>query len=164
MNFKKIFAFKTNFKYIAWILWVVFLANSLTYFSAPFLESTEKHQSAEYLKLFIIILVGIALIESGVTILIRHFAIIRPYKKGSYSPYQGPFRFLMVGLINWIFAESVVIYGTVVFLMSGRIWPVWFFGCLGIALLIYHSPRLGCFSPTTAMGSDIVDATFTQIK
>lgn len=164
MNLRRIFSLRNNIRYIAWFLWLIILANSLTFFSSPFLKNAEKIQNADYLKLLFIILVAIAIIESGVTILIRHFAIIRPFKRGTYSPYLRPFRFLIVGLINWIFAESIVIYGTVCFFMSGQIWPVLFFGCLGIATLIYHIPRLSRFSPTAHMGSDIVDATFSQIK
>ena len=104
MNLRRIFSLRNSIIYISWFFWFVFLANSLTFFSTPFLKHSEKIQNADHLKLLFIILVGVAIIESGVTILIRYFAIIRPFRRGTYNPYQRPFRFLIVGLINWIFS------------------------------------------------------------
>lgn len=164
MDLRKYFAFKTNFKYIAWFLWFLFVANALSDFSGPFLNSNEHISKSDYNKYVAYFLILFALLESGVTFLIRYLALTRPAKKGSYSPYDWPFRFLIVGVINWICSGSIVLYGPVVYYMSGLVWPVIFFGSLGFLLFLFHSPRLGQFRIEPKESHDIMDASFSQIK
>ena len=56
-----------------------------------------------------------------------------------------------------------LIYGSVLFVISGEIWLVVFFGFLGIALLLFHSPRLGAFAKELNEEPDIIDTSFSQI-
>ena len=164
MDLSKYFVFKTNFKYIAWFVWFLFVANALSDVSGPFLNSNENISKSDYNKYIGYFLILFALLESGVTLLVRHLALTRPARKGSYSPYDRPFRFLIVGIINWICSGSIVLYGPVVYYMSGLVWPVLFFGALGFLLFLYHSPRLGQFRIASKESSNIMDASFSQIK
>ena len=164
MNLKKYFTLKANFKYIAWFLWVLIIANALTDFLGPFLNSEKQVNKSDYNNLVTYFLVFFALIECVVTVLIRYFALIRPAKKGTCSPFKDPFRFLLVGVINWLCAGSIVLYGPIVFYMSGQVWPVILFGCFGIFLFLFHSPRLGQFKYELNGSPDIVDVSFPQIK
>lgn len=164
MSIKKYFFSKKPFEYIAWFLWFIVLACIFSNLTIPLFKPVDKIQKTGYMKIFMISLICVALIQMGATILFRYYALIRPNKKGSYTPYQGPIRFVLVGLINWIFSESIAIYGIVVFFMSGQIWPVLFFGLLSIGLLIYHSPRIGQFDTIPNTGSNAIDTSFTQVE
>jgi hypothetical protein len=164
MNIKKYFFSKKPFEYIAWFLWFIVLASVFSNLTIPLFKPVDNIQKPGYMKIFMISLICVALIQSGATILFRYYALIRPNKKGSYTPYQGPIRFVLVGLINWIFADSIAIYGIVVFFISGQMWPVLFFGLLSIALLFYHCPRLGQFGAMPHTSSNAIDASFTQVK
>lgn len=163
MNFSQLFAFKKNFKYIAWFFWFIFFINALLRIYSPFVSSTENIQKADYLDMLIPALIIAALIEAIGTILIRYFALIRPSKKGTYNPYFGPLRFFLVGIINWILSGGIVVYGTVIFFLSGETWPVLLFGVTGILLLIFHSPRLGPFIKEPNQKEGIIDTPFSKV-
>lgn len=157
-------SFKKSYKYIAWFVWVIFLINALRNIANPFINPLVSFEKPTWVNMLNFFLIIVSLVEGGLTIIIRYLALIRPFKKGSYSPYKGPLRFLFVGIINWICSVGMVICGTVIYSLSGEIWPVIFFGCLGLALLIYHSPRLGPFKDSSVIDTEVIDAPYSEIK
>jgi hypothetical protein len=162
MNFAKIFLLRNNFKYIAWFIWSIFLFNALIYFYQPFIASEENIQKSDHASILFISLTMVALLEAAATIVFRYFALIRPSKKGTYSPPSGPIRFLLVGFVNWVCSNSIIIYGLVLYYMTGSPRFLLVFGPIGLVLLIFHSPRLGPFKKKMTSGTDKVDTSFPQ--
>ncbi len=162
MNFAKIFLLRNSFKYIAWFFWSIFLFNALTYFYHPFIASEENIQKSDHVNILSISLTIVALIEAAATIFLRYFALIRPWKKGTYSPCSGPVRFLLVGFVNWACSNSIIIYGLVLYYMSGETKLLFFFGPIGMVLLFFHSPRLGPFKKKVNSETDNVDTSLSQ--
>ena len=157
---KKLLSLRNNFKYVAWFFWCFFIFNSLVDLCFPLIIPKQDIHIVDHIRLIISSLAVVALIEAGITVLLRYFALIRPAKKGTYHPHGGPFRFLIVSLVNWAFAESIAIYGAVTYYMSGQVWPTLLFGGIGLVLLLFHSPRLKPFDMEPSTGPDAVDASF----
>lgn len=133
--------------YVAWLIWSSYLLCALLHFFVPFinLEGDIEGTNFSTIHMLIVLLVVAALIQCLITIGLRYFALIRPGRNGTYNPYSGPVRFLVVGMINWTSSTAIVYYGTTIYLLSGAMWPIMLFGVFGLLLLLYHSPRLSAF-------------------
>ncbi len=129
----------------AWIIWGLLLFTSLEYISGPFIYPVSNPESEIYFKLFITVLIIFALLEAIITILVRYFFIIRPYKKGTYDPNVKFTRYFVVGVISWVCSSAICFYGPITYQMFGLYWPHIIFGIIGVFLLLYHSPRMGPF-------------------
>jgi hypothetical protein len=162
MGVPKFLLLRNNFKYIAWFLWSIFVYNALVYFYHPFAASKEIIQKSDNVNILFVSLAIVAVIEAAATILFRYFTLIRPAKKGTYTPYSGPIRFLLVGVVNWACSNSIIIYGLVLYYMSGETWFLLFYGIVGSVLLFFHSPRMGPFKNKLIPETDNVDTSFSQ--
>jgi hypothetical protein len=130
---------------VAWFLWIIFAINLVSYIFAPFVSPSTSAEFYDWINIVIYSLLIAAIIEAGITFLIRHFAIIKPYKNGTYNPHQKFFRYLIVGILNWFIAASITLYGTILYYMSEILWPHYIFSTIGLFLILYHCPRLGPF-------------------
>ncbi len=130
---------------IAWVVWTLFFINSFKYIISPFVEPMANIKTYDWIQPLIISLIIATLIEAAVTILIRYFLLIRPYKNGTYDPKKKFTRFFIVGIIIWLCSNGICIYGPIIYFMSGLYWPHIIFGIIGTTLLIYHSPRMKPF-------------------
>jgi uncharacterized membrane protein YbhN (UPF0104 family) len=162
MDFAKIFLLRNNYKIIAWSLWFICATHALTYFCHPFIAPEQYIQKSDHVNVVFISLTLVALIEAAATVLFRYFTLIRPAKKRTYSPYSGPARFILVGFVNWICSNSIIIFGLVLYYMSGETWPLLFFGLIGSVLLLFHSPRIGPFKKKVHFETGSDDASYTQ--
>ncbi len=130
----------------AWAVWASFALNSVRYILIPFVEPATNIQAKDWIQMLIFLLIIVSVLEAGVTILIRYFAIVKPYRRGTYNPHDRFARYFIVGAVNWLISNTVVHYGTILYYMSGIYWPHCLLSSMGIALLLYHTPRLGPFT------------------
>lgn len=137
----------STFHAIAWLIWSLFSVNCGIYIMAPFVDSKIKVDlsSQSWFKYFILALIVASILEALLTIIIRYYAITRPYKRGRYNPHDSFARFFITAILNWIICNSIALYGTILYYMSGIYWTHILFASIGAVLLIYHSPRLGKF-------------------
>ena len=140
--------------FIAWLIWIfhvyiVLFGGLYPLGHIPFINPEEtiqpEHQNINIAMISTAFIV-VALIEGLITIALRHYALIKPSRKGTYTPYSGPLRFLIVGFLNWTFSTAIVLYGTLLHFMTGDKWPLLLFGAIGLPLLLYHIPRVGLFT------------------
>ncbi len=138
---------------VAWLIWAIFVKNIIGYIAAPFIAESNPSEPIDTINLVIYGLLGATLVATGITFLIRHFAIMKPFKKGTYNPQNKFSRYLIVGIVAWFISNVITLYGTVVYFMSGIIWPHYIFSAVGAFLLLYHCPRLGPFNNNLASNS-----------
>lgn len=131
---------------VAWLIWAIFVENIIGYISAPFYLESTPSLPIDTSNLVIYGLLAASFVATGITFLIRHFAIMKPFKKGTYNPNNKFFRYLIVGILCWFISNCIALYGTVVYFMSNIIWPHYIFSIVGALLLLYHSPRLSPFN------------------
>lgn len=129
--------------YVAWITWSIIFLIAIRNFSVPFI--TQKAEPLQWSDQVLYAIIVFSLLETGITFLLRHFAIMKPFKNGRYNPNTQVARFFIIGILNWIISNSIVFYGTMTYCIYGTIWQHYFFGILGFALLVFHAPRLGPF-------------------
>ena len=131
---------------IAWVIWAFFFADGLYRLLSPYIEPATDIKNYDWINILIASVFVVAILEGGVTILIRYLAILRPYKNRNYNPHDSFARFFMICFINWFLASSLPVYGLILYYMSG-FWGVHFIlGIMGMLLIIYHSPRLKPFT------------------
>jgi len=131
---------------IAWGIWFLFFTICLGYLLSPFISPRTAAENFDWIYILIATLFIVAVLEAGITILIRYLAVSRPYKRGTYNPNDRFARFFIVCFINWFLANSITVYGLILYYMSGFLWVYFIFGTMGTILLIYHSPRLKPFN------------------
>lgn len=135
-------------KILMWSIWCLFFVSIVFYIpgtKAAFKLSPTDIDSDWFIIVAITISV-LTLFEALLTIIVRHFILVRPSMRGTFNiqTFQGRMRFLLVSILNWIIVDSVAFYGVVLYVMSDRIEFMYSFGLVGLSLLIIHSPR---FSP-----------------
>lgn len=165
MNLKKYLPITKTSHGIAWVVWALFFANSIKYFFTPYLKPATNIEQQDWINLLIYSLLIASVLEVGVTLLIRYFALLRPFKKGSYNPNKSFVRFFIVGLINWFCSNCIVLYGPIIYYISGFLWPHFVFSFIGFVLLFYHSPRLKPFSGTSISKNvtDVIDTSWSKL-
>lgn len=130
---------------VAWVIWALFFINCVRYLISPYVEPRTSTENYDWTNLLMASLFAVAIIEAGITVLIRYLAILRPYKRETYNPHDRFARFFIVCFVNWFLANSITLYGPILYYMSGFLWVHFIFGSMGVFLLIYHSPRLKPF-------------------
>lgn len=130
----------------AWLIWSVTMASAMILLVMPLFMPAEESRAFDGILMITLCLFLFALIKGGATVVIRRWALMRPFQSGIYTPQKGPIRFLIIHLFNWFCCESIMVYGLVIYYMSGLIWPVFLFGVLGVPLFFYHRPSLKPFS------------------
>ena len=138
---------------ITWPIWCLFLISVIFYIpgtKTAFEQSPANIDSSDWFFMLVIAISIMAIIESLLTITIRHFALIRPAVRSGLNIHSlgGGIRFLIVNVLNWFIAETVAVYGMVLYIMSERIEFLYIFGFAGVCLLIFHAPRLSPYLST----------------
>lgn len=151
---------------IAWVVWALFFINCVRYLISPFIEPRINAENYDWINLLMVSLFIAAMLEAGLTILIRYLAILRPYKRKTYNPHERFARFFIVCFINWFLGNSITLYGPIFYYMSGFLWAHFIFGTMGAFLLIYHSPRLKPFTKMKKglVQNEILETEYSQIK
>lgn len=132
---------------IAWAVWLFFLYVTISYIpgTKEALElSPANIETSTWFSKFAIVIIIVAIIEAGLTLLLRHFALIKPVQKGTYNieSIGGSIRFLFVNILIWFIAETLPVYGLILYIISEQIAFFYSFSIAGIILLIIHAPRL----------------------
>jgi len=132
---------------IVWPIWCLFLVSMVFYIQGiktALEQSPVNIDSRDWFLMIAVAISIIAIIETLITVTIRHFALVRPAMRRTFNicSLSGGIRFLLVNLLNWLIAETVVVYGMVLYIMSDRIEFLYIFGFAGLSLLIFHAPRL----------------------
>lgn len=109
------------------------------------LQSPRSTTSYDWVPMATYIWIFVAIIFSIITLLIRHFAVIKPYKNGEYNPHLNFARFFATTIVNLILSCSVVCLGMLSYSLGGEIWVLYFLSVLGFILFLFHSPRLSQF-------------------
>ena len=146
---------------IAWFVWGIHAFCALAFLYVPLVhiplvnpEAAFQHPDFQQsLTLLVVGLIAVALTEVLITIALRHYALVRPARKGTFSPDRNPVRFLVVCIITWLISVAIVFYGAVIYYVSGDKWPLLLFGAIGLALLVFHSPRFSAFEKREAVHS-----------
>jgi hypothetical protein len=140
-----------SIRLVAWPLWIILLVTYLADavpvsghlsdlpFGRRVLQSNDQAT-------FEIVLGIAALIVAILTILLRHYLLIK-IKKGTISigSFKGKIRFVLIHLANWLISGIIVNIG-ILFAYEAKhtVWTYVFF-ILYISLMLFHSPRLGPF-------------------
>ncbi len=132
------------FRILSWVCWSWIFASMFIYFLVPSwnLKTTEVLDNVFY-----ILLAGVIIINSiivAMIFLIRHFGLLKPVAKGTYTPknFRGILRFFLLNLLFWIFTDIIAGTGIFLFFVSGKAWPIYFFGTFALCLMFFLTPRL----------------------
>lgn len=133
-------------KIISLVLWLFTIVTVISYIPMSISSLNQSNPTGnpdEMSILFIVLLFIISMVEIFITIVIRHFALVRPAKRGTLKidTLGGGIRFFLVHFLNWSFAESIAIYGMVLLFMYGKIWFLFVFCPISLGTLIFHAPR-----------------------
>ena len=133
-------------KVISFIIWSFSVISVILYFPMAiysFNHSKLNGTISEMNIIFIVALSIFSIIQILLTLVIRYFALIRPAIRGTFriNTIGGGIRFFLINFLNWALAESVAIYGMVLYFMYGKILFLLVFGFIGFGALIFHVPR-----------------------
>lgn len=147
-----------KFSLLAWTIWFFVFFISLGDVALPFISPRTSTNSYDWAFQLNCGLIFFSVVSSGITILIRHYAIMKPYKNGSYNPLNNHVRFIIVGVLNWMISSLIIFYGTLTYYLTGIMWQYFILSALGFSLLLFHSPRLGSFKkddgPCSTIGGE----------
>ena len=107
-------------KIISWIIWLIPVASIIAYIPMSKYGLNQSHPSNEIKDVSIVFITCISIIalaESILSLVIKYFALTKPSKLGNFiiNTFPGGLRFFIVNFINWIFAESIAIYGVILY-------------------------------------------------
>ncbi|MEJ2157401.1 MAG: hypothetical protein P8X96_18890 [Desulfobacteraceae bacterium] len=133
-------------KVISFIIWSFSVISVILYFPMAiysFNHSKLNSSISEMNIIFIVALSIFSIIQISLTLVIRYFALIRPAIRSTFriNTTGGGIRFFLVNFLNWALAESVAVYGMVLYFMYGKILFLLVFGFVGFGALIFHVPR-----------------------
>lgn len=137
-------------KVISFIIWSFSVVSVILYFPMAIYSFNHSQLNSTISEMNIILIVVLSIFsifQISITLVIRHFALIRPAIRGTLriDTIGGGIRFFLVNFLNWALAESVAIYGMVLYFMYGKILFLWVFGFVGFGALIFHVPRFKPF-------------------
>ncbi len=136
------------FQILSWLIWAIMIISIFGYVFVALNEFSPSVESQEHLSVLIIALFVFTIIEVGITIVIRHFILIKPCKVGKRDAksLKGLSIIFIVSIVLWILSESIAIYGVVLFFMTNRAIYLILFALIGASMMVYHSPRLKPFN------------------
>jgi hypothetical protein len=139
---------------IAWPVWAILLCSFMLY--SPILNSILGASSSfpainmldnvefGYKVALIILLVAVAAFEIGVTFLLRHYLLNKPFRNDKFriETATGLIRFMTVHVTNWLILCGLATEGVIfAFLTKQPYWSYPFFVAY-LLFMILHSPRL----------------------
>lgn len=139
----------------AWIFWSLYFSTALIYIreTSNAMINPESHEWITLLKYPMIF--G-ACLSTCLSFLVRHFLIIKPYKKGLYNPHNNFLSYFFIGIMNLVLSYSIVYLGMMTYLLGGDKWVFYILSIWGLTLLIFHSPRLGPFKRGEDEGAETI--------
>lgn len=129
---------------VSWAIWLFIFSSMLIYMQVPFWGlSTSDFSHRQFY-----ILIGCSLIWSllllAVVFTLQYFALKKPSKKGTYSPFtlSGIIRLALLWFIFWVVIDIFSATGIFLYLISGEAWPIYTWVIVGLILMCYFTPRL----------------------
>ncbi len=129
---------------VQWIVWAAIMMSLLVYAAMPFLLPAGASASEGGDVVFVGTFAFMAAMCAAASLALRHLLLIAPLERGELDPSSaaGRARFFQVSLICWLLAESVAVWGLVLFFLGGSLVLLYGF-VLGAAVLLgVHAPRL----------------------
>lgn len=141
------------------ILWGAMLfSNAIYVFIAVFMSQQEPAaaaQSAEDTRMFLMVFGLISVVEAPLALMARKFLIGKMVRESEepITPLKALGIYQSASLIGWSLAESISIYGLVLFFLSRELWTIYPFVGVGALLIAITYPRRGqidaIISPST---------------
>jgi hypothetical protein len=126
-----------------WIVWASMLATLIVYAAIPFLVPGGQARDPLLEQAMLLGLFGVAAASAIGTLIARNLMIVQPAQRGDLDLGSGPAlsRFASVSIALWAVAESIAVYGLVLYLLFGKAGYLHAFLLAAATLFAVHSPR-----------------------
>jgi hypothetical protein len=127
-----------------WIVWAAMLATLVSYAAIPFFVAGADSHDPLLEQAMLLNLFGVSLASAIGTLVARHIMLVTPARRGELDLGSAPARsrFFSASVAFWTIAESIGIYGLVLYILFGKPAYLNAFLLAAAILLAVHSPRV----------------------
>lgn len=138
-----------SFRILSWGIWAFFFIAVLPVNPVAYIAMKDEVVMLSYAgndhDILVISIIAASLIEIIISVIIRQFVLIRPFKRGTLTLLNksGNILFVLIGSVNWFISCSVYVYGALLFMQTKRVEFLFIYSVMGIALMLFHMPGTG---------------------